>query len=404
MFELATARQVANDAETAVVLYQALEANPDPEIRAEARFRHGQLLESQHRYKEAALLYRAILDEKPDAQRVRLELAKVYALMGDMPGARRALRQAQAGGLPPEVAQVVDQYAAALRSFKPVNMSLEITLAPSTNVNRATTAKTLDTIIAAFDLSDDARAKSGIGLRIGGQIFGRLPVKPKLQLTARISGQTNLYRTSQFDDAVTAGQIGVELQLGKVQLHPQVGRSYRWYGHNLYATTNSFSANATRQLGKRGQLEIQGGVGWADYRANDLQDGQIYDASVAYERAFTSRAGGSITLSGQRQVAADPGYSTALGGVSFVVWQELGKATVFTNVGISRLEADARIFFFPERRKEWLYRVGIGATLRQVKVAGFSPVVRMNYERNKSTVGIYDYRSFGGDIGIARAF
>jgi outer membrane protein len=404
MFELAAARQVANEAETAVVLYQALEANPDPEIRAEARFRHGQLLETQHRYKDAALLYRAILDEKPDAQRVRLELAKVYALMGDMPGARRALRQAQAGGLPPEVAQVVDQYAAALRSFKPVSMSLEVSLAPSTNVNRATSAKTLDTIIAPFDLSDDARAKSGLGFRIGGQVFARVPLKPKLQLTARISGQSNLYRDSQFDDAVTAAQIGAELQLGKVQLRPQIGRSYRWYGHSLYATTNSVSINFSRPIGRRAQLEVQGGAGWADYRTNDLQDGQIYDASISYERALTQRSGGSFTLSGQRQVAADRGYSTTSGGANLVVWREMGKATVFANAGLYRLEGDARLFLFPDRRKEWLGRAGIGATFRQIKIAGFSPVVRLNYERNQSTVGIYDYSSLSGDIGITRAF
>jgi outer membrane protein len=404
VFEIAAKAQAAGDLSSAETVYLTLAKDPNPDIRAEARFRHGQLLETQHRYKDAALLYRAILDEKPDAQRVRLELAKVYALMGDMPGARRALRQAQAGGLPPEVAQVVDQYAAALRSFKPVSMSLEVSLAPSTNVNRATSAKTLDTIIAPFDLSDDARAKSGLGLRIGGQVFARLPVKPKLQLTARLSGQSNLYRDSQFDDAVTAAQIGAELQLGKVQLRPQIGRSYRWYGHSLYATTNSVSINFSRPIGRRAQLEVQGGAGWADYRTNDLQDGQIYDASISYERALTPRSGGSFTLSGQRQVAADRGYSTTSGGANLVVWREMGKATVFANAGLYRLEGDARLFLFPDRRKEWLGRAGIGATFRQIKIAGFSPVVRLNYERNKSTVGIYDYSSLSGDIGITRAF
>ncbi len=404
LFELAREAESKGEIATAEAFYAALSKDPNAEIRTEARFRHGQLLARLGRNKGAALLYREILDEKPDAQRVRLELAKMLALMGDMPGARRALRQAQAGGLPPDVAQIVDQYAAALRSFKPFSMSLEFALAPSTNVNHATNAKTLDTIIAPFDLSDDARAQSGLGIRSGGQVFARVPIGPKLRGTARLSGQSNLYRDPQFDDAVASGQIGLEFQWGKVLLRPQIGRSYRWYGQQLYATTNTVSVNAVRPLGKRAQVEVQGGVGWADYRTNDLQDGQIYDASVTLERAFSARAGASLSLTGQRQVAADPGYSTVTGGAGLVIWKEIGKVTAFASAGVYHLQSDVRLGLFPSRRIEWLKRAGLGATFRHIKIAGFSPVVRVNYERNSSTVGIYDYSSLSGDIGITHAF
>jgi hypothetical protein len=70
----------------------------------------------------------------------------------------------------------------------------------------------------------------------------------------------------------------------------------------------------------------------------------------------------------------------------------------------SLLEADKRLFLFPERRKEWYGRGGAGVVFRQIQVAGFSPVVRVSYERNWSTVGIYDYRRITTDFGITRAF
>ncbi len=404
MFVLAEQRRAAGDNENAILLFTTLAKNPDIEIRTEARFRHGQLLETQKRFADAAVLYRAILDEKPDAQRVRLELAKLLALMGDMTGAQRAIRQAQAGGLPPEVAQIVDQFAGALRSFKPYGGSFEIALAPSTNINRATRATTLDTIIAPLELSEDARAKSGTGLKIGGQGYLRLPLSPKFMVTSRVSALSNLYRAHQFDDATAAGEIGAEFGLGKFRVRPSAGRSYRWYGGTLYATTNSLNVNIVRAIGKRSQIEAEGGVGWANYRANDLQDGQIYDLSLSFEHAFSARAGGRIGLSGQRQTARDPGYATAMGGGNVLFWHELGKATIFVNAGVSRLEADARLFLYPERRKEWSYRISGGATLRQYKIAGFAPVVRLSFERNLSTVGIYDYRRFAGEIAITRAF
>ena len=106
------------------------------------------MLEAQNRFADAAVLYRAILDEQPGAQRVRLQLARALLFAGDEGGAARALRQAQAGGLPPDVQQVVAQFQGALRAVQPVGGLLEVALAPSTNINRATRSNTLDTVIA----------------------------------------------------------------------------------------------------------------------------------------------------------------------------------------------------------------------------------------------------------------
>ena len=118
-------------------IYVALEGDNRPEIRNEARFRHAQLLQGRHELDKAASLYRAILAEQPGAQRVRIELAAVLAQAGDLSGAEHELSAMQAGGLPPDIARLVDQYAAALRSSRPFGASFEFALAPSNNINRA---------------------------------------------------------------------------------------------------------------------------------------------------------------------------------------------------------------------------------------------------------------------------
>ena len=78
--------------------------------------------------------------------------------------------------------------------------------------------------------------------------------------------------------------------------------------------------------------------------------------------------------------------------------------SVFMSGGVHRLEGDAPLFLFPERRREWLYLASAGATFRQVQWEGFAPVVRMTWERNQSSVGLYDYRRLGVTFGITRAF
>ena len=403
LMQLATARAEAGDTATAEAMFKALAADPDLDIRSEARFRHGRMLEAQRRFGEAALLYRAILDEQPGAQRVRLQLAQALLLAGDEGGARRALRQAQAGGLPPDITRLVAQFQSALRAVKPIGGSLELALAPSTNINRATRSNTLDTVIAPLALDEDAQAQSGLGVKLAGQGFLRLPVNDKLRWTLRASGQGFLYRQSQFNDIVVQLETGVEYTAGKSRLQPSISHSERWFGGRPFVSTTSASLSWLRALGRRSQLDVNGAIGRSEFRLNDLQDGTSYDLGVALEHAFSARSGGRVSLAGQRLSARDPGYATTGGGINLLWYRELGRTTVFASAGLSYLEADARIALFPRRRLEWLGRATLGATFRQLQVKGFAPVLRVSHERNRSTVQLFDFARTSVDIGLTRA-
>ena len=404
VFDLATRAQNANDTATAITLYRALEHDPSVDVRCEARFRHGQLLEAQKQYADAAVLFRAVLDEKPDATRVRLELAKVLALSGRQNAARRELRAAQAGGLPPDVARLVNQFQAALRSAKPFGGSLELGFAPSTNINRATSATTLNTVIAPLDLSADARAQSGVGLNIGGQVYAQIPLSRTVRVTARVLTQNAVYRASQFDDSNVSGELGVALDRGKSRWRLTAGPSYRLFGQHPYASAFNTTLNWQRPLGTRSQIEAQGDFSVTRFETNPLQNGHTYGGSLSIEHAMSARFGGKLTLLGQRQTADDPGYATLSGGAAVTLWREIGKLTAFGSAQVNHLDSDARLFLYLDRRREWLYRASLGASVRHIKVAGFSPVVRLSYERNISTVGIYDYHRLGGELAISRAF
>jgi outer membrane protein len=219
-----------------------------------------------------------------------------------------------------------------------------------------------------------------------------------------LSGQGSLYRANQFNDVAGSAQLGVEWTKGRSRYVPAVGRTYRWYGGKLYAVTDTASINWRRRLGKKAQLDTDFALGRSRYKLNPLQSGMIYTASVSYERAFDARSGGSITLSGQRQTANDAGYATVSGGVGLLYWREIGKVTLFGNADVRRLEADARLLLFPSRRQETYGRLSLGATFRHIQVAGFSPLLRTSYERNKSSVGLYDYDRKAIEVGVTRAF
>lgn len=404
LFDFADARRAAGSIDDALAIYDALSSDPDPDIRTEARYRKGLMLADLRRFAEAAVAFRALLDEKPDVVVARLELARMLAAMGRETEARRTLRQAQAAGIPDEAAIAVDQFAQALRSPKRLGGSIDLAFAPDTNINRATQARTLDTIIAPLTLSEDARAQSGIGVRVAGQAFAKLGLTDRLSLLPRLSGLANLYRNGGFNDVSASALVGLEWQDDGNRVSPSVGETYRWFGGQRYARTRTATVDWLRSIDRLSQIVASGSASRARYDQNALQDGMIYDLSLAYERALDRSTGITVTPSATRQTAEDPGYATWAYGMTLGGWREVGAGTVFLSSGIRRTEGDTRLFLFPERRQDWLLTVRAGATLRALSFAGLAPKLRLNLERNFSTVGIYDYRRIAAEFGIRRAF
>lgn len=404
IFALADRAKSDGRAEDALTFYAALAGDPEPDVRAEARFRRGMLLAETKRYGDAAVAFRALLDEKPDAVRVRLELARVLALMGDDAGARRAVRQAQAAGLPEDVAATVDQFARALRSVRPIGGSVQVALAPDSNINRATQQRTLDTVIAPLTLSRDARARSGLGVRLGAQGYARLPVTTDLSVLPRASALGTFYRDGRFNDVSASALVGLEWRRGRDRWSPSIGFTQRWYAGDAYARTRGATLDWLHPLGRQAQMVVHGGAAKSEYLRNDLQDGGLFDVAVGYERAASVRSGYGLTLSGYRQTARDPGYATVSGGIGLSAWRDAGRTTFLVTAGASRLAGDGRLFLFPARRREWLVNSSVSATLRQLAVRRFAPTLRLAVERNTSSVGIYAFRRVAGEIGLARAF
>ena len=405
LFALADAARDRADYATAEGAYRALAANPDIDLRNEARFRLALMLaDREHRYRDAAVLLRKILDERPRASRVRLELARIDALLGHMREAGRELRAAEASGLPPEVEQTVRFYAQALDSRRPLGGSVELMLAPDSNVNRATSSTILGTILGDFTLNRDAQAHSGLGATARGQGFARLALSTRTSLLARLSGSANIYRASKFDDVVLAPQLGPEFSLGRDKLSLGAGPVWRWYGMSSYTLSLAATGDWQHVVGRRGQLRVNTTFAHIDNVRNRLESGDAVSLSVGVDRAFSSRFGGGLQVSGNRQEADDPGYATAGGGIGAYLFRELGKTTIAVNLGYSHLEADRRLFLFTHRRVDDDVSAGISATFRQLRIGSISPVIRLKYERNASRVQLYDYSRFAGELGLATAF
>src|SRR5690606_33909262 len=102
------------------------------------------------------------------------------------------------------------------------------------------------------------------------------------------------------------------------------------------------------------------------------------------DRAFSPSFGGGLALFGSRFAARDPGYATASGGLQGFLFREIGRTTAVLNFGYSHLEADKRLFIYPERRRDDRFSASLSGTFRALTVGTFAPLVRVRYERNFS--------------------
>ena len=392
------------DQQTARRAFAALMEDRSADVRLEARYRLAIAERQSGNLRAAAILLREVVDERPSAVPPRLELAGVLDRMGDKDGAWRQMRAIQAGGLPPQVARLIDRYSQALRTQRPSGASFEIAIAPDSNVNRATRSDTLGTIFGDFQIADAGKAKSGTGVSLSGEAFRRLALGPDASLLFRASGFASLYRRGEFNDLAADLAVGPEFSLGRDRLKLEVGATKRWFGQKPFMRAARVGANFSHALGSRSLLGVTAFAGLVDNQLNDLQDGRTYSGKVSIERALSPATGLVASVGFDRQALRDPGYSTRGWRGAFSLWQDIGRITLSGGLEIGRLHADERLLLFPERRTDRFTRATVGATFRQLQWHGFAPIFRLSIERNKSSIAFYDYRRTRTEMGIQRAF
>ena len=385
-------------------LLHVLVGNRDAEVRAEALFRLGNLRQNTGDPQGAVDAYRALLDQKPNATLVRLELARLLARMGQDDAALSQLRRASTAGLPEDVARAVDRFQLSLRSRRRLGLGLEISIAPDSNINRATADSTTNVGSTVLELSPDARARSGLGFTSAVQGFWRPRLNANTNLLIAANGKADLYGTSRFNDIGVSLAAGPELLRGRSRIRPSALVGGRWIGHRFYSSSQGATLNWLRQLDRTSQIQLDLAAVQTDYRLNPAITGFVTSGVVRYERALSARLFGRLLVRLERQEARDPAYANWSTGGELLLSRELRKLTVYGRAGYYRTWGDAAFTLPPARRRDTLTDLEAGLVFRTLSVAGVAPVVRLHETRNRSPVFLYDFRRTRVEFGVTRDF
>jgi hypothetical protein len=403
LFALADKLYAGGDKAGAAEILEALTQDKHPELRAEARFRLAALREELGDLAGAANALRDLLAEQPEANRARLELARILEKMGDSGKARAELEQARAIGLPPEVEANVRRYASRLASPRKRGLTLELTGGPDSNINRSTTSPFIDTIIAPFELDADARRRSGFGTSGVARFHSTDGIGP-VSLLTRANGVANLYDKSRFNDVQLSADTGPQFQLGKLSLRPSAIVERRWFGGDLYARGWGGDLALLAPLSDRSQVELRVSRVKQDIRPNRGQDGWRTAFDIAFTRVLGPRTTAQVALRHGRLDARFEPESVRLWGGSFLLAYQGQAVTLFGEAAIAKSRGKAPLFLFGERRRDTRVDLSGGAIFTKAKLGGFLPVVRLSHTDSSADILLWDYKRTRLDVGLTRSF
>jgi outer membrane protein len=382
-----------------------------PELAMERAFLEGYIAVETGDATTAVKQFRQVLAMRPDMTRARLELARALMIQGKDKAADYHYRLAEEDGeLPPDVARTIYSARSLIRDRRTWDVSVDFGFAPDTNINSATTDRTIDVAFGnstlPVTLDPTARKTTGVGqvASVSGSV--RLRLADGLAMVVDADGNAVNYRGTRADDISSLVAAGPELTFTDgTRVTVQALGSQRWYGGQVAAQTFGARANVTRNLGEGARIAGQIDARRVESGFAPAFDGWQFGGFISYEQVLRRSMVASLTGFVRREPLRSDAYSNTEFGMTAGVGGELPWGLNAGLTGqVSRANFDAPLAIFGETRRDWRMqgRAYLGA--RDIRLAGFSPSLTYTYSTTRSTIDLYDFDRHRVEVTVARYF
>jgi tetratricopeptide (TPR) repeat protein len=385
-----------------VVLAHVLQLTPDDN---EAIFLVGMVAVAEKRYNAAIQEFRRILAAEPDRERVRLELARAFFLNADYDNAERNFKFARAGDLPAETKVTIDQYLAAILRLRRWSYNVGVALADDTNVNGATSVRTIDLYGVPFTLSDNARQKTGVGIAIdvGGEWSPLLWESTKARLGAAVHRLE--YGGHSFDDMTTSVYAGPEFLFLRWQMDTLITSFRRWYGGEPYNEGIGGRGIVSYAVSQALELTTALDLQTVSYRVATFQNGPLISGNVnlGYTLSPSSTvlvSGGFASQKAKLAAFADSTYWFALDYYRDLPWGFSGNF----QPAYSWTRYDAPLAAFGVIRADRTLALRFDVLNRRIEYGGFAPRLSYIYVSQQSSIALYRFSRNQVQLGLTRQF
>lgn len=365
------------------------------------------------RFGEAILAFQRVLAVQPDNARAQAELARAYAMAGDVDTARAEFETVRGDpSIPDPVRNRIDGVVRQLDSAiaggaSEITGYFDVEGGYDSNINTATDAISITLPLFAFlgpaTLNGAAREQDAGFYQIQGGLSGSTPLSRQTRLFGSVLGNWRDNIDSRFvDQASAVGTIGISHSLASGDVISLSGQGQRfWLGHNGYRTSVGGDIRYTKRLSGDRALSVSGQYFRLNYDRAPLQDAERFSGSITYaDKTIYGGIGGGKEET--RRAGADQlSYAFAnaqLGGE----WQLGDKASLIAGASVEHRNYDSRDPLFLKGRKDTQYDASLGLRYRFTDAISLRP--RVTYTRNDSNIGLYDYDRWTASVGARLSF
>lgn len=387
---------------------------------------------------EAIESFRKVLELRPNLAGARLELARALFFRGkcnlppedllehilgdDCDEAAHHYRRALAtDSLPDFLAEVTNWQLNIIRARKRMTARLQVTAAPDTNINAATSATRFIPAIPIapyFDINEQDRATSGIGLRISGSADYRHPLERSLfpNSATRIRIGTTLarseYEGNRFDTTSLYLRAGPEVLFQRARASLLALGDYGWasgsrVGYGLGLELDG-DVRLTDRLFWGGSVEAIN----RKYRNDSGRDGPRYyfNTNLAYTLTPAILVGGRLGLDRIRTESLTGKHQRKSIGVfaDFDLPPIFGVSGFRTGVAYDRsltnYERPGYFILSPNARKDRTKAARLSISNVNFTVYDFAPTVTLVYETNESNIPTIGYDRTRVEFAFGRVF
>ena len=355
--------------------------------------------------REAAERFEAILAIRPDLTRVRLELARVYGMLGRDEKARFHFEASLADKLPSSVEGAVEAWLDRIDARKRWSVSLSLAALPESNPVKRTDREELRIGGAPFRLNEDAREASGTGLLVsaGAQYSPAIGGPWRGVLVA--SAAAKLYERSDWNDVSARSDVGVARLFDRGSASGGLRLGRRWLGGGHHYTGVGPWTRGRLRLSPTLRLDAALGAEHRTHPERSGLDGWTVNLRPGLDYALSPGTTLRAELDLERAGAKEDRLGSRAGGLALSLSHALqGGLSILPRISAHWRRYGAKDPLFGETRSDRQMRVSVNLLHRTLQFRGFAPHVGYFYEWNRSNIPINGWRNHGAVFGTSRTF
>jgi hypothetical protein len=388
------------------MLDAVIQIEPD---NIEANFLKGTIAEQEERWDDAIIIFRAILDQHPELDRVRLEYARSLFETRQDEEADYNFRLVL-----PRVPEIVTgniyAFLNQIAARKRISYSLSIGGGPDTNINAASSANQLTLFGLPFNVTPGSQAKFGVGVVVNGNAEYRFPLSGSLE-DVRLRAGGVFYRAEyfgahgKFDDMIGRVYAGPQYLFNRGDASLLAVANERWYGNDPYSW--GYGPRAEFDYSVADSILLQTGLEYTPdwYHTQTFQNGHLLTWLATTNFVVSPSSTIALITGVSKEHDASPEFSNLSYRVGLGYQSELPLGvTAYIQPDLVLGDYVAPSPSFGTTRRDRLVRLQLTLTKRDIRLYGFSPSFTYNFADNISNQPLFAYTRHQILIGFSRAF